>query len=320
MDAFSDDEKEAEGGVGYLLDFSLNRGISADNMQELLYGRPKTSLFSPLASARTLKDRCHTVDSVLRVTTKDRSKSSISARGRALSRTEIKLIESGDQPLKGTLFFILYTVLYSLCFLCASYMYRRNPDLTPFQMLFMRSVFALVFQMIGVNKELKPAVWDSVNKGNVNPLIFRTIQGTATNIINYSTAKFLPLTIIAIVNNMAPMLTVVLAYLILKERIKGFEIVMIGLTIAAVVTVVVGENPESTTGQPKASTVMTYLLYGALFLNPFLTAGGSISMRKMKKFHEAVVSWYLNWGVLITSLIIIFAMGSGFGAIANFDW
>ena len=65
---------------------------------------------------------------------------------------------------------------------------------------------------------------------------------------------------------------------------------------------------------------MNYVLYGTLFCNPFLVAGGSIAMRKMKKFHEAVVSWYLNWSIGISSLIIVLAMGSGFGAIANFDW
>ena len=94
-----------------------------------------------------------------------------------------------------------------------------------------------------VNKELKPAVWDGVDRKSVGPLIFRTIQGTCTNIINYSVTKFLPLTLIAIVNNMGPLVTVVLAYFILKENLKLFEIVMITLTVGGVVTVIL-------TGQP----------------------------------------------------------------------
>ena len=43
-------------------------------------------------------------------------------------------------------------------------------------------------------------------------------------------------------------------------------------------------------------------------------------MRKMKKFHEAVVSFYLNWSIGISSLLMIFILGSGFSPIANFDW
>ncbi len=56
--------------------------------------------------------------------------------------------------------------------------------------------------------------------------------------------KFLPLTLIAVVNNMAPLITVVLAFFILKERIKKFEILMILLTVSCVIVVVVGQQNE----------------------------------------------------------------------------
>jgi len=39
----------------------------------------------------------------------------------------------------------------------------------------------------------------------------------------------------------------------------------------------------------------------------------------MKKFHEAVVSWYLNWVILLTSLFMMLAMGESFTTIAKFD-
>lgn len=112
-------------------------------------------------------------------------------------------------------------------------------------MLLLRSGFALTFQLILVNKELKPAVWDGVDRKSVGPLIFRSIQGTCTNIINYSVTKYLPLTMIAIVNNMGPLVTLVLAYFILKENVKRFEILMIVLTVAGVLVVVIFENPDS---------------------------------------------------------------------------
>ena len=66
-----------------------------------------------------------------------------------------------------------------------------------------------------------------------------------TNIINYSVTKYLPLTMIAIVNNMGPLVTLVLAFFLLKERIKGFEIVMIFLTVAGVLVVVIFADPSS---------------------------------------------------------------------------
>ena len=55
-------------------------------------------------------------------------------------------------------------------------------------------------------------------------------------------------------------------------------------------------------------------------MNPILVAGGSISMRKMKKFHEAVVSFYLNLSIGVSSLAIILILKCGFSPIASFDW
>ena len=106
-------------------------------------------------------------------------------------------------------------------------------------MLMMRSGFALVIQILMVNKALKKAVWDDIERKSVGPLVFRSIQGTMTNIINYSVTKYLPLTFIAIVNNMGPLVAIILAFFILKERIKGFEIVMIVLTVLGVLVVVI---------------------------------------------------------------------------------
>ena len=64
---------------------------------------------------------------------------------------------------------------------------------------------------------------------------------------------------------------------------------------------------------------MRYGLYVILLCNPFLSAVGVITMRKMKKFHDATVSWYLNWTMGIVALIMILALRSGFAPIGNFD-
>lgn len=43
-------------------------------------------------------------------------------------------------------------------------------------------------------------------------------------------------------------------------------------------------------------------------------------MRKMKKFHEAVVSFYLNWTIGLTCLVLVLALQLDWGVIKNFDW
>ncbi len=53
-------------------------------------------------------------------------------------------------------------------------------------------------------------------------------------------------------------------------------------------------------------------LYLALFINPFLTAGGTIALRKVKKIHEYVISFWLNLTTLIINLIFVYALGQRF--------
>ena len=47
---------------------------------------------------------------------------------------------------------------------------------------------------------------------------------------------------IAIVNNLGPPITVLVAFLVLKERLKCFEMIMIALTVACILTVVFGAS------------------------------------------------------------------------------
>ena len=109
----------------------------------------------------------------------------------------------------------------------------------------MRSVFGLITQLVWVNKDLKKACWDDINRKSVGPLIVRTIQGSLTNIINFAVTKFLPLTIIGVINNLGPPVTMVVAFFVLKEKIKAFEIVMITLTVGCILVIVIGGNKDS---------------------------------------------------------------------------
>jgi hypothetical protein len=51
-----------------------------------------------------------------------------------------------------------------------------------------------------------------------------------------------------------------------------------------------------------------------------MTAGGSVALRKMKKLHEYVVSWYLNTSMMVTSLIFIFILQQPWSVFSNMDY
>lgn len=110
-----------------------------------------------------------------------------------------------------------------------------------------------------------------------------------------------------------------LAYLILKESIKCFELVILLMSLSAVLTFsIAGDHNDQESGP--GTSLPIWLIYGLLALSPLLSSGGIIAMRKMKKFHEAVVSWYLNWLLLLTSLTMIFVLKEGFQIFFNFDY
>ena len=109
---------------------------------------------------------------------------------------------------------------------------------------------------------------------------------------------------IAIFGGLGPLFTVMLAYLILKESIKCFELNILLLSLAAVLSFsILGKKEDEDSGAK--TQIPMWLCYFLLSLSPALSSGGIIAMRKMKKFHEAVVSWYLNWLLLASSLTMI---------------
>ena len=171
-------------------------------------------------------------------------------------------------------------------------LYNREPELLPFPMLFLRSAFGVAIMMIQLNVHIKKETWDTVTKDQVCSLGFKTFTGTTTNMINYSVSKYIPLTIISIVSNLAPIIVIVLAFLILKEVIRKFDLIMMLLTLVGIFGVILGGDSENE--KSGEDPLFPYLvLYILLMINPFLSAGGTIAMRKMKKFGDATVSWYL---------------------------
>ena len=89
----------------------------------------------------------------------------MSKKSRAESRQSMKLKKQKelgqDQPIKGMIYYIVYTVLYSLNFLSAKFLYR-GINLHPAAMLILRSIWAIIISIIVYNRGLKKAVYDDI--------------------------------------------------------------------------------------------------------------------------------------------------------------
>ena len=173
-------------------------------------------------------------------------------------------VKQADQPIKGIIYFVIYCFLKTLSYVVCQMLYNREENLKAFPMLFMRSVFGIALMAIQINIHLKRDTWDTVTRDSSGALCFKTFTGTATNIINYSVTKFIPLTIISITNNLAPIIVVVFAFLILKEVIRKFDLAMMLLTLVGIFGVILGGS-ASTDGQQEP-TLPYFVLYILLML------------------------------------------------------
>ena len=141
-----------------------------------------------------------------------------SKRGEQASK--VVAADSGkDNPKLGVFFWILSGVCFALNFIFAKVIYENKPQTTSMQLLSYRAIISTGLMMIKVNKDLKYVCYDSIGSDQWYPLWMRTIQGQLTIFINFTSIKFFTLTLVAVVNNFAPLLTVVMAYFMLEEKI-----------------------------------------------------------------------------------------------------
>ena len=96
-----------------------------------------------------------------------------------------------------------------------------------------------------MNLETKKHIWDSVNKKIAWALIGRTIFGVLTVGLQMTALKQLPLILTSMSQNTVPMITGVLGFFLLKERLSIFEISCLLLSFAGVSIMVIGHTQNS---------------------------------------------------------------------------
>ena len=99
---------------------------------------------------------------------------------------------------------------------------------------------------------------------------------------------FFSLSMISVIQKLAPVFTVVLAYLILSEKLKNIEILLNIIAIIASLLVTVGDHKQN----GHEYTNNHYLALFFLILNPVFIGMSAIALRKMKKTGtETLTTW-----------------------------
>ena len=174
-----------------------------------------------------------------------------------------------------------------------------------------------------VNWRARQVLWDSIPAGCGKQLLFRISQQNASIFITFYCIRQFELTAVAMTNNCATFVILILGYFMLGERSSAFSVVTLTISFAGTVLVLVGsqarteavsdlaagDTAESLLAATKVSG--SYVL-GIIFLicNPVIIGVGVIAMRQMRKMHEAVITTYMNLMLLVLMLTLVYSTGS----------
>ena len=135
-------------------------------------------------------------------------------------------------PLRG----ILYKVLSVCTFVCMASLIKATADtVPPGEAVFFRSFFALpvIFVWLWLRGDLR----DGVKTSNPVGHMWRGIAGTAGMAFGFTGLGLLPLPEVTAIGYAHPLLVVVFAAIILKERVRAFRLSAVALGLVGVVIV-----------------------------------------------------------------------------------
>lgn len=119
---------------------------------------------------------------------------------------------------------IIYIVIAAFFFALMSLFVKLSGNLPTFQKSFFRNLVAVFFAFIILLKQ-KPSI--KINKDDFIGLILRSVFGTIGVLCNFYAVDHLLLADATILNKLSPFFAVLMGTLILKEKIKPFQILTI---------------------------------------------------------------------------------------------
>ena len=141
-----------------------------------------------------------------------------------------------------------------------------------------------------MGRDTKQQLIDNVNVDNFPPLAFRIFQGIFSQFVRYYSMTFFSLSMIGMIQKLAPVFTVVLAYLILSEKLTCIETLLNIVAIVASLLVTVGDHNQN--GHQYTNNHYLALLF--LIANPVFIGMSSIALRKMKKTSSETLTTWTN--------------------------
>jgi drug/metabolite transporter (DMT)-like permease len=104
--------------------------------------------------------------------------------------------------------------------LFAKFLYVNHPDMNEYQFFSIRSISHLICISLIMNVSIKKQAIDQIKKEYIGLIVGRTIVGVLISYIMVTALRYLPLVIVSLIISVAPLFTVLIAFILLKERIS----------------------------------------------------------------------------------------------------
>eukprot|EP00347_Sterkiella_histriomuscorum_P019557 403341181 len=230
------------------------------------------------------------------------------------------------RPLIGMIISIIGNILMVVCMILFRQIQIRDPNFTSIELMVVRGYSQMFLQYIQF-KLLGASIQD-LSKFEVKLIFFRSFLSFCNMNIYWYAIQYLPLGITSTIYFMSPFVTLILGFLILKEKMKYFEILNMIISFTGVLLIVYSqkiqregshnkildlpENDEfirdSSTSQISADSVVSDVQYWFSIVLMIISAciNGSlyIVLRKLKHVHFSIVNGHLSVVLSVTSSIM----------------
>jgi drug/metabolite transporter (DMT)-like permease len=154
----------------------------------------------------------------------------------------------------------------------AKVVYESHPEITTAQLLCYRAITCVLIQLLWLNNKTKHYMIDCVTRKNMVPIVVRMTQVSVSILVSYTAVKYFQLTTVTMVQQLSPMVTVIMAYFILGETLKGKQIGVLFFAFFSVCLVVLGG-----TEQDRQVYEQNFFALIMLLMNPVLVAFGMVA-------------------------------------------
>ena len=127
-----------------------------------------------------------------------------------------------------------------MCFFSASHIvatkviYTNHPDLKPMELVALRQTGACLVILLWLNTTLKQVAWQNLTRDIMPTMSIKSLQFCATVTVNMINVKNFPLTTVAMSNNCAPFLTMIMAFICLPSDTPASKLEFSATVIAVI--------------------------------------------------------------------------------------